>query len=119
MMAASMQRFRSAILCACFLGAAYPAYGQNRDSEAADTIAVRQKETVPLQVQTPYPTLIHLAVEWLIEGEKKQINAGEVIFIERNKKHKITAIGNKMAIRLAVSRYDVDHVYTEGNYENE
>ena len=69
MMTASMQRFRSAILCACFLGAAYPAYGQNRDSEAADTIAVRQKETVPLQVQTPYPTLIHLAVEWLIEGD--------------------------------------------------
>jgi len=57
--------------------------------------------------------------EWLIEGEKKQINAGEVIFIERNKKHKVTAIGNKMAIRLAVSRYDVDHVYTQGNYENE
>ena len=57
--------------------------------------------------------------EWFVEGEKKHINAGEVIFIERNKKHKVTAIGNKMAIRLAVSRYDVDHVYTQGNYENE
>jgi len=54
--------------------------------------------------------------EWLIEGEKKRINAGEVIFIERNRKHKITAVGNKMAIRLAVSRNDVDHVYTSSSY---
>ena len=55
--------------------------------------------------------------EWIIEGEKKRIKAGEVIFIERNKRHKVTAVGNKMAVRLAVSRYDVDHVYTERNYK--
>ena len=55
--------------------------------------------------------------EWMIEGEKKIIKAGEVVFINRNKKHKITAAGNSMAIRLAVSRYDVDHVYTEGDYK--
>ena len=57
--------------------------------------------------------------EWFVEGEKKHINAGEVIFIERNRKHKITAIGEKMAIRLAVSRYDVDHVYTEEDYKTD
>ena len=56
--------------------------------------------------------------EWLVEGEKKHIKAGDVVFIERNRKHKITAIGNKMAIRLAVSREDVDHVYTKDNYHN-
>ena len=55
--------------------------------------------------------------EWFVEGEKKEINEGEIIYIERNRKHKITAIGNKMAIRLAVSRYDVDHVYIEGDYK--
>ena len=55
--------------------------------------------------------------EWFVEGEKKEINKGEIIYIERNRKHKITAIGNKMAIRLAVSRYDVDHVYIEGDYK--
>ena len=55
--------------------------------------------------------------EWMIEGEKKIIKAGEVVFINRNKKHKITAAGTSMAIRLAVSRYDVDHVYTEGDYK--
>ena len=54
--------------------------------------------------------------EWLIEEEKIRIKKGEVVFIERNKKHKVTAVGDKMAIRLAVSRYDVDHVYTETNY---
>lgn len=54
--------------------------------------------------------------EWMIEGTPKTIKKGEVVFIARNRKHKITAIGGKMAIRLAVSRYDVDHVYTEDNY---
>ena len=38
------------------------------------------------------------------------------LFIQRNKKHKITAIGEKIAIRLAVSRSDVDHVYESENY---
>ena len=56
--------------------------------------------------------------EWSVEGKNIKILPGEVIFIERNRKHKITAIGNKMAIRLAVSRYDVDHVYTNENYNN-
>ena len=56
--------------------------------------------------------------EWLVEGVKKEINAGEIVFIERNRIHKITAIGNEMAIRLAVSREDVDHVYTEENYKS-
>ena len=54
--------------------------------------------------------------EFWIEGEKMGITKGEVIFIERNKKHKITAIGNQIAIRLAVNRYDVDHVYSDDEY---
>ena len=55
--------------------------------------------------------------EWIIDGEKKYISAGDIVFIKRKRKHKITAKGNKMAIRLAVSRYDVDHVYTKENYK--
>lgn len=54
--------------------------------------------------------------EWEIEDIKKTINQGDLVFIEKNRKHKITAIGNKCAIRLAVSRYDVDHVYEENDY---
>ena len=56
--------------------------------------------------------------EWdlIIEDEKKKIKHGEIIYIPRNNKHKITAYGEKMAIRLAVSRYDVDHVYVSEDY---
>ena len=54
--------------------------------------------------------------EWDIEGIKKQINAGDIVFIERNRKHKITAIGKEAAIRLAVSRYDVAHIYDAKDY---
>ncbi len=53
---------------------------------------------------------------WTIEGKDKIIKEGQVVFIERGRQHKITASGNKMAIRLAVSRYDVDHVYDEKSY---
>ena len=53
---------------------------------------------------------------WSIEGEDRTIKEGEIVFIERGRKHQITASGKKMAIRLAVSRYDVDHVYEEDHY---
>ena len=53
---------------------------------------------------------------WEIEGVEKKINEGQIVFIERNKIHKITASGSKAAIRVAVSRYDVAHVYTENDY---
>ena len=49
--------------------------------------------------------------EWNVEGVPKSIRKDDVVFISRNKKHKITAKGDQMAIRLAVSREDVDHVY--------
>ena len=49
--------------------------------------------------------------EWIVEGAPKSITKDDVVFISRNKKHKITAKGDKMSIRLAVSRADVDHVY--------
>ncbi len=48
---------------------------------------------------------------WWVEGENMTVKEGDVVFIERFKKHKITAIGNQQAIRLAVSREDVDHIY--------
>jgi CMP-N-acetylneuraminic acid synthetase/mannose-6-phosphate isomerase-like protein (cupin superfamily) len=54
--------------------------------------------------------------EWTIEGTSKRVCKGDVVFIHRNRKHKITAIGDKMAIRLAVSRADVDHVYESEDY---
>jgi len=48
---------------------------------------------------------------WFVEGKTIDVKKGDIVFIERNKKHKITAIGSEQAIRLAVSRDDVDHIY--------
>jgi len=49
--------------------------------------------------------------KWEIEGKQTIVKKGDFVFIEKNCKHKITAIGDEMAIRLAVSRADVEHVY--------
>ena len=54
--------------------------------------------------------------EWFIEGQAVRVKKGDMVFIERNKIHKITAVGDGQAIRLAVSREDVDHIYTSENY---
>ncbi|MCX6168383.1 MAG: cupin domain-containing protein [Ignavibacteriales bacterium] len=54
--------------------------------------------------------------EWFVEGKSIIVKKGDIIFIERNKRHKITAIGNEIGIRLAVSREDVDHVYDVEDY---
>ena len=54
--------------------------------------------------------------QWDIEGEKKLIKAGDVVFMEKGRKHRIEAVGDKCAIRIAVSRYDVAHVYDEKDY---
>ena len=35
-----------------------------------------------------------------------------IVFIQKNRVHRIEATGNGPAIRLAVSREDVDHIYT-------
>jgi len=48
-----------------------------------------------------------------IEDESYVVKAGDLVFIEKGNKHQITAIGNTIASRLAVSRYDVEHIYAE------
>jgi CMP-N-acetylneuraminic acid synthetase/quercetin dioxygenase-like cupin family protein len=54
---------------------------------------------------------------WLfeIEGKEKIITENDIVFIERNKRHRITALGDKLAVRMAVSRADVEHVYPEND----
>jgi len=51
--------------------------------------------------------------QWNIEKRKRIVSKGDVVFIPKGKIHKITAVGSKPAIRLAVSREDVAHVYPE------
>jgi CMP-N-acetylneuraminic acid synthetase/quercetin dioxygenase-like cupin family protein len=48
---------------------------------------------------------------WEIEGVESIVQKGDFVFMPKNKRHKITATGDKPAIRLAVSRADVAHVY--------
>ena len=49
--------------------------------------------------------------KWDIEDESFIVKKGDLVFIEKGKSHQIHAIGSKPAIRLAVSREDVAHVY--------
>jgi len=49
--------------------------------------------------------------DWEIEGDIKKVVQGDIVFMEKNRKHKITASGDTRAIRMAVSRADVAHVY--------
>jgi len=49
--------------------------------------------------------------KWDIEDDSIVVKKGDVVFIEKGKSHQIHAIGDKPAIRLAVSREDVAHVY--------
>jgi mannose-6-phosphate isomerase-like protein (cupin superfamily) len=49
--------------------------------------------------------------KWEIEGELFIVKKDDVVFIEKGKMHKITAVGDEPAIRLAVSRADVPHIY--------
>jgi mannose-6-phosphate isomerase-like protein (cupin superfamily) len=51
--------------------------------------------------------------EWRfdIDGTSYLVSSGDLVFIEKGKKHKITAVGDSLASRLAVSRYDVEHIY--------
>ena len=51
--------------------------------------------------------------DWEIEGEIFRVRKGDVVFIEKNKLHRITAAGDKPAIRLAVSKDLVPHIYPE------
>ena len=57
--------------------------------------------------------------EWdfQIEDKTHRVIKDDMIFIPKNTWHKITAVGSKRAVRLAVSRDDVKHSYDKRDYE--
>lgn len=55
--------------------------------------------------------------KWEIEGKEFIVRKNDIVFIEKGKIHKITAMGEEPAIRLAISRADVPHIYNVGNGE--
>lgn len=50
-----------------------------------------------------------------IEDKSYMVKTGDLVFIEKGSRHKITAMGDSMSSRLAVSRYDVEHIYEKVN----
>ena len=51
--------------------------------------------------------------EWYVEGKTLKIKQGDLVFIPKGIRHKITAVGDSPAVRLAVSRSDVAHIYPD------
>ena len=62
----------------------------------------------------------YLKVKVLYDGPiNAPIKKDDVVFIQKGVVHRIEATGDKPAIRLAVSREDVAHVYPDGEHTNE
>jgi CMP-N-acetylneuraminic acid synthetase/quercetin dioxygenase-like cupin family protein len=57
--------------------------------------------------------------EWEIDGEMHIVRQDDFVFIPKGVIHKITATGEGLSTRLAVSRDDVIHTYPDGDHENE
>jgi quercetin dioxygenase-like cupin family protein len=52
--------------------------------------------------------------EWYIDGVgTKRVAQHDIIVVKKGIKHKIKCVGDKPGIRLAITRPDVDHIYTE------
>ncbi|BBD08915.1 cupin domain-containing protein [Desulfovibrio ferrophilus] len=52
--------------------------------------------------------------EWFIDGEgTRRVVTGDIVTVPQGVKHKIRCVGDKSAIRFAITRPDVNHVYAE------
>ena len=51
--------------------------------------------------------------EWEIDGTKRSIKAGDLVWVRRGGCHRITAVGDGPATRLAVTAPNVEHVYAD------
>ena len=50
--------------------------------------------------------------EWYIEGEgTKRVGVNDIVVVRQGVKHKITCVGDKPAIRFAITAPNVSHVY--------
>jgi len=86
----------------------------NSESTCATLIAQMPGEGNRLHYHSDWDEWWHILKgqwEWFVDGRKLTVKEGDLVFIERGKRHKITAIGDGQSIRLAVSREDIDHIY--------
>ena len=51
--------------------------------------------------------------EWEIDGKTKIVSVGDIILVKAKTWHKITAVGEVPAARLAITKPDVNHIYED------
>ena len=51
--------------------------------------------------------------EWQIEDKVQTVSKGDIVVVKEKVWHKIKAVGDKPAIRLAITKPDVDHIYED------
>ena len=51
--------------------------------------------------------------EWQISDTKNTVKKGDIVVVKANTWHKITVIGDKPAVRLAITKPDVEHIYED------
>jgi mannose-6-phosphate isomerase-like protein (cupin superfamily) len=51
--------------------------------------------------------------EWEIDNKVKTVSVGDIVVVKANVLHKITAVGNIPAARLAITKPDVEHIYAD------
>jgi CMP-N-acetylneuraminic acid synthetase/mannose-6-phosphate isomerase-like protein (cupin superfamily) len=86
----------------------------NSDSNSATVISQLPGEGNRLHYHPDWNEwwlILRGAWKWKIGDEERIIKTGELVFIPKNTWHKITAVGDEPAVRLAVSRADVEHIY--------
>ncbi len=56
-------------------------------------------------------------LEWWIEGQgTRRVSQGDIVVVTRGTRHKITCVGAAPGIRFAITKPDVEHVYSKEDY---
>jgi quercetin dioxygenase-like cupin family protein len=56
-------------------------------------------------------------LEWYIEGQgTRRVSQGDIVVVTRGTRHKITCVGTAPGIRFAITKPDVEHVYSKEDY---
>jgi len=52
--------------------------------------------------------------EWYIEGQgTSRVHPSDIVLVRQGTKHKITCVGTEPGMRLAITKPDVDHIYSK------
>jgi quercetin dioxygenase-like cupin family protein len=58
--------------------------------------------------------------EWWIDGQgTSRVKKGDFVYVPKNTWHQITCVGDSPAVRYAITKPDVEHIYLPEGIENE